>query len=223
MLIHLKNVLGAKELVEANRLLDSAHLVDGKLSAGPVAAQVKNNQEIAGNDPVLNALNQIVMGNLVRNKVYQRAALPRSIASPFYAVYEAGMQYGEHIDDPIMGQEHRYRSDLAMTIFLNNPEEYEGGELLIQWYGEEKRIKYAAGDAVLYPATTRHCVAEVSSGKRKVAVTWIHSLVKDNEQRHLLYELSKAREKLLRKQPEEEHTKQVDLVYVNLVRRWSEL
>ena len=223
MLIHIQNVLGQKELSLVQDMLGKAKFVDGKLSAGDIAAQVKDNQEVASNDPVLEQLNQIVMGNLVRHKTYQRAVLPLKVASPFYARYESGMSYGEHIDDPIMGAEQRYRSDIAITIFLNGPGDYQGGELCIQTDVGEQKIKYAAGDAVLYPATTRHRVAEVTQGVRLVAVTWAQSMIKDIEQRDLLYQLSCAREKLLRKQPNEEHTKQVDLVYVNLVRKWSEL
>ncbi len=227
MLIHLKNVLGPQEITKVQTLLADATYVDGKLSAGSVAARVKENQEMASDDPKIVALNNIVMGNLVRHKVYKRAALPLKIASPFYACYRQGMHYGEHIDDPVMGvsgeEGQRYRSDLAITIFLNQPEEYQGGELSIQTDYGLQLIKYAAGDAVMYPATTRHQVKEVTSGKRMVAVTWVQSLIKDAEQRALLYQLSCAREKLLRKQADEEHTKQVDLVYVNLVRKWSEL
>jgi len=134
------------------------------------------------------------------------------------------MEYGEHIDDPVMGAAgERYRSDLAMTIFLNSPEEYQGGELVIQTPYGEQSIKSNAGDAVLYPATTRHRVTEVVSGERLVAVTWIQSLVRDNEQRNLLYQLSKTREKMLRKQPDSDDTKRIDNVYVNLVRMWSDL
>ena len=226
MLVRLKNVLGPQELVKVRELLCGAHYVDGKLSAGDVAALVKNNQEIDAGDSAIQKLNNIVMGNLLRHKTYQRAALPAKIASPFYACYEKGMQYGEHIDDPIMGQTQAnqgYRSDLAITVFLNAPEEYEGGELVIDTQFGEQKIKYAAGDAVLYPATTRHQVAEVTCGERLVAVSWIQSMVKNTEQRALLYQLSCAREKLLRKQNNEEHTKQIDLVYVNLVRMWSDV
>lgn len=225
MLIHLKNVLGPQELSKVHELLVDAEYVDGKLSAGAVASQVKNNQEIAAGDPKIDALNDLVMGNLVRHKVYQRAALPLKVASPFYACYQQGMHYGEHIDDPVMGPAtgQRYRSDLALTVFLNSPDEYQGGELSIQTDYGVQLVKYAAGDAVMYPATTHHQVTEVISGKRLVAVTWIQSMIKDTEQRALLYQLSCAREKLLRKQAGEEHTKQVDLVYVNLVRKWSEL
>lgn len=227
MLIHLKNVLGPQELLKVQRLLANASFVDGKLSAGVAAASVKYNQEMPSDGPNVKLLNDIVMGNLLRHKVYQRAALPLKIASPFYACYEKGMYYGEHIDDPIMGAPgavaQRYRSDLALTIFLNSPDDYAGGELSIQTDYGLQLIKYAAGDAVMYPATTRHQVEEVTQGKRLVAVTWIQSMVKDAQQRALLYQLSCAREKLLRKQPQEEHTRQVDLVYVNLVRQWSEL
>ena len=223
MLIKLKNVLGPQELSQVSELLGKAKFVDGKLSAGKVAIEAKNNQEVASDDPNIQSLNQLIMGNLVRHKTYQHAALPLHIASPFYACYQTGMEYGEHIDDPIMGTQQRYRSDLALTIFLNEPSEYEGGELTIQTDYGEQQIKYAAGDAVLYPATTRHCVEKITQGKRLVAVSWIQSLVKDNEQRNLLYQLSCAREKLLRKQPNEEHTKQVDNVYVSLVRKWSEM
>ncbi|MEM8845176.1 MAG: Fe2+-dependent dioxygenase [Pseudomonadota bacterium] len=223
MLIQLKNVLGQKELLAVQDLLNDATYIDGKLSAGSVAAQVKNNQEVDSADKKIDQLNQIVMGNLVRHKTYQRAVLPNNIASPFYARYEIGMGYGEHIDDPIMGTDQRYRSDIAITVFLNSPDEYEGGELCIQTEVGEQKIKYPAGDAVLYPATTRHQVAKVTQGKRLVAVTWAQSLIKDIEQRDLLYQLASARDKLLRKKPDEEYTKQVDLVYVNLVRKWSEL
>ena len=223
MLIHLKNVLGSRDIEQVHSLLAQADFVDGKLSAGMAAAVLKNNQEVSRQQTsLLDQLNQIVMGNLIRHKHYQRAALPLKIASPFYASYEIGMQYGEHIDDPVMGEQQRYRSDLAITVFLNSPADYQGGELEIQTQYGPQAIKLPAGDAVLYPATTRHAVKPVTHGKRLVAVTWVQSLIKDNEQRHLLYELGTARAKLLHKQPDEVHTQQIDWAYVNLVRRWSD-
>ncbi|MEJ2115113.1 MAG: 2OG-Fe(II) oxygenase [Gammaproteobacteria bacterium] len=110
-----------------------------------------------------------------------------------------------------------------MTIFLNSPDDYVGGELVIKSSYGEQSIKYNAGDAVIYPATTRHRVVKVTSGERLVAVTWIQSLVRDNEQRELLYQLNKTREKMLRKDPNSDDTKRIDNVYVNLVRMWSEV
>ncbi|MFK7815668.1 MAG: Fe2+-dependent dioxygenase [Gammaproteobacteria bacterium] len=226
MLVNIKHILGEAELNKVQQLLKNAAFRDGKLSAGMAAQQVKNNQEVA-DDKVISSLNNIVMNNVVRHPDYQQAALPHRIAAPFYARYENGMEYGEHIDDPIMGVASslgdRYRSDLAMTIFLNPPEEYQGGELIIQSSYGEQSIKLNAGDAVLYPATTRHRVAAVTSGQRLVAVTWIQSLIRDNEKRELLYQLSKTREKMLRKDPDSEDTKRIDNTYVNLVRMWSEV
>ena len=222
MLVQIKNILGDAELQKIQELLKTAKFRDGHLSAGMAAQQVKNNLEVSDED-IISLLNNIVMNNVVRHPIYQHAALPHRIAAPFYARYENGMEYGEHIDDPIMGQGDRYRSDIAMTIFLNPPEEYEGGELIIQTPYGEQIIKSNAGDAVLYPATTRHRVSKVTSGKRLVAVTWVQSLVRDHEQRDLLYQLSKTREKMLRKDPDSEDTKRIDNVYVNLVRMWSEI
>ncbi|MDH3609563.1 MAG: Fe2+-dependent dioxygenase [Gammaproteobacteria bacterium] len=222
MLVQIKNILGDTELQKIQDLLKTAKFRDGHLSAGMAAQQVKNNLEVSDED-ITSVLNNIVMNNVVRHPVYQQAALPHRIATPFYARYETGMEYGEHIDDPIMGQGDRYRSDLAMTIFLNSPDEYKGGELIIQTPFGEQTIKYSAGDAVLYPATTRHRVVKVTSGERLVAVTWVQSLIRDNEQRELLYQLSKTREKMLRKDPDSEDTKCIDSTYVNLVRMWSEV
>ena len=149
MLVQIKHILGEKELSQVKNLLQNAEFREGKLSAGMVAKQVKNNEEL-DNDNIIAQLNQIVMENLVRHPDYQQAALPQRIAVPFYARYQSGMSYGEHIDDPIMGKGERYRSDLAVTVFLNAPDEYQGGELLIQTSLGEHSIKYPAGDAVLY-------------------------------------------------------------------------
>ena len=222
MIVQIKHVLGKDELNKVQELLKTAKFRDGHLSAGMVAKQVIHIQEVS-HENIISSLNNIVMNNVVRHPVYQQAALPHRIATPFYARYETGMEYGEHIDDPIMGQGDRYRSDLAMTIFLNSPDEYKGGELIIQTPFGEQTIKYSAGDAVLYPATTRHRVVKVTSGERLVAVTWVQSLIRDNEQRELLYQLSKTREKMLRKDPDSEDTKCIDSTYVNLVRMWSEV
>jgi len=226
MLVQIKNILGDTEIQKIQELLKTAKFRDGHLSAGMAAQQVKNNLEVS-DENITSLLNNIVMNNVVRHPIYQQAALPHRIAAPFYARYENGMEYGEHIDDPIMGVASslgdRYRSDIAMTIFLNSPEEYEGGELIIQTPYGEQNIKSNAGDVVLYPATTRHRVSKVTSGQRLVAVTWVQSLIRDNEQRELLYQLSRTREKMLRKDPDSEDTKRIDSTYVNLVRMWSDL
>jgi len=164
------------------------------------------------------------MGSLARHPVYRAGALPLYVASPLYARYRPGMTYGDHLDDPIMGAEGvKYRSDIALTVFLNPPQEYDGGELVIRTPAGDQAVKLEAGDAVLYPAGTLHRVSPVSRGERLVAVTWVQSLVRDPSRREILYGLNAAREKLLREAPDALETAQVNAAYLNLIRMWSEL
>jgi PKHD-type hydroxylase len=226
MLLHIPNVLNRNDLNMVHAMLEKARFVDGKLSAGMAAKQVKNNQEVSRDDAqILQQLNNIVMGKLVRHPTYLNGALPLRIATPFYARYGQGMTYGDHVDDPIMGPGpgQQYRSDLSITVFLNPPEAYQGGELVVRTDFGDRTVKLPAGDAVMYPSSSIHHVAEVSSGERIVAVTWLQSMVREPQKRELLYELSQAREKLLKAAPESPETKQVDRSYVNLIRMWSEI
>ena len=184
---------------------------------------MKRNEEAdaATFDP--KALNNLVMGSLVRHPVYLNGALPHRVAAPYYARYTPGMHYGDHVDDPVMGPGPRYRCDIAITLFLSEPDAYDGGELVVRTSFGEQRVKLAAGHAIMYPASSLHRVAEVTRGERMVAVTWVQSLVKDPARRELLYELNLAREKLLKTAPDAEETARVDLAYVNLVRMWAEI
>jgi PKHD-type hydroxylase len=223
MLIRLPHVLSPTQLQRVQSLLAEAAFVNGKLSAGSAAQRVKNNEEARSNQPQIEALNDIVMGNLVRHPVYNTAALPHRVATPFYARYCEGMSYGEHIDDPVMGVGERYRCDIAITVFLNEPQEYDGGELVIQTSFGEQTVKEAGGNAVMYPASSRHYITDVTRGVRLVAVTWVQSLVRDPLKREILYDLSQARNRMLRRTPDAEETAHVDTAYVNLVRLWADL
>lgn len=224
MLLRIPSVLDRSELDVARRMLASAPFVDGKLSAGQVAKRVKKNQEVDRRAHELEHLNNLVMGNLVRHPVYRSGALPLRIAAPYYARYAPGMQYGDHVDDPIMGVDGQlYRSDLAITVFLNDPASYDGGELAINTPFGEQQVKLPAGDAVMYPASSLHRVAEVTRGERLVAVTWLQSLVRDPARRELLHELNSVRERLLASAPESEDAKLVNKSYVNLMRMWGDL
>jgi len=224
MLLTLTAVLKPDELALARDWLAGADFVDGKASAGAAARRVKQNQEAARGTAALERLDQTVMGGLARHPAYRNGALPLHAATPLYIRYAPGMQYGEHLDDPIMGAGGvMYRSDVAITVFLNPPDAYDGGELLIRGAQGEQRVKLPAGDAVLYPAGTLHHVSPVTRGERLVAVTWVQSLVRDPAQRELLYGLNAARERLLQQAPDAEETAQVNAAYVNLIRMWSEL
>jgi PKHD-type hydroxylase len=224
MLLTVPAVLKADEVALARSWLADAPFADGRLSAGTAARRVKNNQELAGGAAELDRLNRLVMENLTRHPVYRAGALPLHAASPLYARYRPGMTYGDHLDDPIMGTDGvLYRSDVAVTIFLSAPQEYDGGELVIRSAAGEQKVKGAAGDAVLYPASTIHRVSPVTRGERLVAITWVQSLVRDAARRELLYGLNLAREKLLQSAPEAEETAQVNAAYLNLIRMWSDI
>lgn len=223
MLLELENVLNATQIENVRRTLARAEFIDGRLSVGKVAQAVKKNVELKANTKILELLNNEVMGSLVKHPVYQAGALPCHAASPFYVRYTPGMYYGNHVDDPIMGsQGQRYRADISITVFLNDPEEYEGGELVIHTGFGNKEVKLKSGDAVMYPASSLHHVSEVASGERLVAITWVQSMVRDPAKRELLYTLYRAREALLESSPGEGFSNQVNTAYVNLVRMWSD-
>jgi len=224
MMLQIPDVLNAAQLESVRTLMSKARFVDGKLSAGMAAKQVKNNEELAADAQELNQLNKLVMGSLVQHPLYQSGALPVRIAVPFYARYSPGMRYGDHVDDPVMGPPgQRYRSDVSITVFLNDPADYEGGELVIRTAFGDRQVKLPAGHAVMYPSASLHHVAEVTKGERLVAVTWLQSMVRDPAKRELLYEMNTVREKLLKEQAEMEETKKLDICYANLFRMWAEL
>jgi PKHD-type hydroxylase len=224
VLLRIPSVLDRDELSVVQRLLSGASFVDGKLSAGMVARRVKNNMELDRRSRELEQLNNLVMGKLVQHPTYRSGALPLRVAAPYYARYVPGMQYGDHVDDPIMGSDGAlYRSDLSITVFLNEPSAYDGGELVINTPFGEQLVKLPAGDAVMYPSSSLHRVAEVTRGERLVAVTWLQSLVRDPSRRELLHELNSVRERLLAQAPESEDARLINKTYVNLVRMWGDI
>lgn len=222
MLYRISNVLGRFQLDRVTAILAEARFVDGRLSAGMAAKRVKHNQELDPSSGDMATLNNMVMGALVSHPTFKSAVLPHRVAAPFYARYTPGMRYGDHVDDPVMGPAGgRYRSDVSATVFLNDG--YEGGELVVLTAFGPREIKLPAGDAVVYPSSSLHHVAEVIGGERLVAVTWAQSMVRDVARRELLHELNQARDKLLKERPDAEETRQVDTAYVNLIRMWAEV
>jgi len=205
-------------------MLATAPFIDGKLSAGQAARRVKQNLEVDRQAAVLEQLNNLVMGRLVQHPVYRSGALPLRVAAPYYARYTPGMHYGDHVDDPVMGADGQlYRSDVSITVFLNEPSAYDGGELVVNTPFGEQLVKLPAGDAVMYPSSSLHRVAEVTRGERLVAVTWLQSLVRDPSRRELLHELNTVRERLLAANADSEDARLVNKSYVNLVRMWGDV
>ncbi len=224
MLLTIPGLLNAAQVQKVHELLADAEFIDGKLSAGFAASRVKHNEEMRQEPERMQLLVRILMASLGHNEDFRFAALPHRVADPIFARYRPGMTYGDHVDDPIMGSSGpRFRSDVSMTLFLSPPDSYDGGELLMRTSFGDRRVKLPAGDAVIYPSSSLHQVAEVTRGERLVVLTWVQSYVRDPAQRELLYELNQAREVLLKDAPNAEHTALVDRSYANLVRMWSDL
>lgn len=224
MLLRIQKVFDEDKLQNIREMLSKAEFVDGKRSAGKSAQRVKHNEEMHPTSLQADYLDRMIMNNLADNEEFRRGALPHQASQPVFARYTKDMAYGEHIDDPVMGTSGgRFRSDIAVTVFLNDPIEYSGGELVINTNFGEHSIKLPAGDAVVYPASSLHRVNKITQGERLVAVCWIQSLVRDPAKREILYNLNSARQKFMENLPEAEESHQLDHAYVNLVRMWAEL
>lgn len=222
MLLEIPDLLNSAQVEKIHEMLAGATFVDGKLTAGMAAKRVKENEEMAQDPELLQRLNRIIMASIGHNARFRSAALPNRMADFIFARYQSAMHYGDHVDDPIMGGG-KFRTDVSMTIFLNEPSDYEGGELVVRTSFGDKKVKLAAGSAVVYPSSSVHHVAEVTAGERLVALTWMQSFVRDAQQRELLFELDQSREHLLKTDPDAEHAKQVDRSYVNLLRMWADV
>ena len=222
MLIEIPELLNPAQLQKIHELLAGAPFVDGKLTAGMAAARVKDNEELQQDPQLLQRLYRILMASVGQNARFRSFALPNRVADFIFARYRPGMHYGDHVDDPIMGGG-KFRTDVSTTVFLNEPDTYEGGELVIRTPFGDKQVKLAAGSAVVYPSSSVHHVADVTRGERLVALTWMQSFVRNAAQRELLFELDQAREYLLRNEPDTEHAKAVDRSYANLLRMWAEV
>jgi len=224
MLVTIPDVLNEEDISVILDLMASANFREGSSSAGDEAKRVKNNHELFISELETQRLNNLVMGKLVKNPSYIATAFAAKIAAPYYAKYSKGMHYGNHVDDPVMGPPNqRYRSDISITIFLSDPDTYEGGQLVISTAFGEQEIKLNAGDAVLYPSSSTHRVAEVTKGERLVAVTWLQSTVRDPAKREILYKLSQARETMIKTSPGSTELEQLSYGYVNLLRMWSDI
>lgn len=224
MLMTISELLDQETLDKVRALLKEAPFVDGKLSAGRDAQRVKFNEEMQAGDQFTADLNQLVLGALYNHPTFQAAAMPLKLSSAFFARYTQGMSYGEHVDDAIMGpQGGQYRTDVSMTVFLTDPDSYEGGELTVVTEHGEQTVKLPAGHAVFYPSGTLHRVAEVTSGERLVAVAWAQSMIREPQHRATLYDLYVVKETLLGINPDAEATARANRAYINLYRQWAEL
>lgn len=224
MLVTIPEVLNSEDINIIQELMTSATFREGNTSAGAEASRVKNNHEMFISEIETQRLNNLVMGKLIKHPTYIAAAFAARIAAPYYAKYTQGMYYGYHVDDPVMGPPNqRYRSDISITVFLNSPDDYDGGDLVINTLYGEQSVKLEAGSVVMYPSSSTHQVAEVTRGERLVAVTWLQSTIRDPARREILYNLSQVREKLITTSSGSSELKQLSNSYVNLLRMWTDI
>lgn len=218
-------VLDAELLAIVRRLLDGARFVDGTATAGWHARLVKDNEQAASGHAAVREAGALVEAALRANPVFSAMALPRRMRPMLFARYGEGRSYGTHMDDALMGLDDPagpMRTDVAVTVFLAPPDEYDGGELVVEAGGGEQAFKLNAGDAVAYPATTLHRVMPVTHGQRMVAVTWAQSLVRDAATREILFDLHAARRLVFEQNGKSAAFDLMSKSYANLLRRWSD-
>jgi PKHD-type hydroxylase len=226
MLVHIRDVLTDDELAKARDRLASAHWRDGRITAGHQSGKVKHNLQLAEDSEDARVLGDMVLRALERNALFVSAALPLYVFPPLFNKYEAGMSFGAHVDNairPVPGSARRIRTDVSATLFLNDPADYDGGELLIEdTYGAQS-VKLAAGHMILYPANSLHRVAPVTRGARVAAFFWIQSMVKEDSERRLLFDLDRAIVELGQGTPDHPALVRLTSVYHNLVRKWGDV
>lgn len=225
MLTEISAVLEANDVDDILRELSSAEWADGRGSAGYLSHAVKRNQQLPDAEPVALKLGQIVLRRLEGNAKFVSAALPHKVLPPLFNRYEVGAEYGPHIDGairPVTGTPHRIRTDLSATVFLSAPDEYEGGDLVIEDPSGTRSVKLAAGDMILYPSSSVHRVMPVTRGVRYAAFFWIQSMVRDDAKRRLLFELDNAIQSLATSIGENRELVRLAGVYHNMLRLWAD-
>ncbi|MDM1763920.1 MULTISPECIES: Fe2+-dependent dioxygenase [unclassified Acinetobacter] len=227
MLLHIPQVLNAAQVAEIRQYLDSTeHWKNGRHSAGAQAQKIKNNLQLDVNTEQYRDISNAILQALKQQLLIQSAALPKHILRPLINCYQDVGNYGNHVDNAIQtcsdtGQ--LIRTDVSLTLFLSNPEEYEGGELVIEDHYGTHEVKLDAGDAILYPATSLHRVEPVTSGKRLAAFTWMQSMIKDDWQRNTMFNLDMTIIKLRQQLGDSEEVLSLTNHYHNLLRQWGEL
>ena len=211
---------------EIKKLREEAALlpfVPGAETAGGRARRVKNNEQVSQKAEERRELHKIVIAALMRNKDFNRAAMPKRIRPPLISRYRQGMAYGQHVGNALMGpKEARERSDVSVTVFISDINEYDGGELIIHGSFGMQEVKLPSGSVVVYPSSSLHEVAEVTRGERLVAVTWAQSYVRDDRQREILASLSEVKDKMNAIAPDANETDLAHHVHANLLRMWAE-
>jgi PKHD-type hydroxylase len=226
MLLQVPNVLTREQVDQARQVLDQAPWVDGRVTAGPQSARVKQNMQLPEDSPAARQLGDLILGALQRNPLFMSSALPLRIFPPLFNRYEGGQSFGTHVDNAIRqvtGTPHRIRTDLSATLFFSEPDDYDGGELVVEdTYGAHS-VKLPAGHLILYPATSLHHVRPVTRGARVASFFWIQSMVREDAERTLLFDLDSEIQQLAQTQSDQRSVVSLTGIYHNLLRRWAEM
>jgi PKHD-type hydroxylase len=226
MLLKIPDLLTAAEIGRARELLRKAQWIDGRATAGSQAAEVKNNQQLAARGDDARPLQQLVLEALSRHPTFFSAVLPKKVLPPMFNRYAGATNaYGKHIDQAVRfvaGTGERLRTDISCTLFLSDPADYDGGELVVEDSAGQQRVKLPAGHLVIYPSTSVHWVEPVTRGARLASFFWIESMVRNNEQRRLLYDMDLALIKLREREPASDESIALTGTYHNLLRMWAD-
>jgi PKHD-type hydroxylase len=226
MLLNVPDVLNAAEVQHARSLLDAAEWIDGRTTAGHQSARAKDNVQVPEDHPAAREVGSMIMAGLARNQLFRSSALPLHVFPPLFNRYSGGQSFGSHVDNAVRrvpGTSMQIRTDLSATLFLSEPEDYDGGELCVEDTYGVKTVKLRAGEMVLYPATSLHFVRPVTRGERVSSFFWIQSMVRDDGERTLLFDLDLSIQRLAADAPDHPSVVQLTGVYHNLLRRWADL
>ena len=226
MLLQVPEVLTAEQVANCRKMLEAAEWVDGRITAGHQSARAKDNQQLPENLDEAKKLGDVVLIALERNPLFMSAALPLKVFPPLFNRYQDGQSFGNHVDNAIRqvtGTPHRVRTDLSATLFFSNPDEYDGGELVVEdTYGVHS-VKLPAGHLILYPASSVHHVRPVTRGVRLGSFFWIQSMVREDGERTILFDLDVAIQRLMNDVPEHRSVVELTSLYHNLLRRWADV
>jgi len=225
MMVHIPKVLAAEQVARCRDVMVKAAWIDGRVTAGHQSQKVKNNLQLPETSEAARELGQMVMGALSRSPLFFSAVLPKQVFPPLFNRYDAGMTFGPHVDNAIRGYldtSLQIRTDVSATLFISEPGDYDGGELVVSDTYGQHAVKLPAGDMIVYPGTSLHHVTPITRGSRIASFFWIQSMVRNDTQRNLLFDLDMAIIKLNRDHPEHASVVELTSIYHNLLRQWSE-